>query len=95
MMNVPAIDISIDSKECYIAVMDAKDVFKHSIVSRAEEDKKGYQRLLGEKRAKDIAQYINDGGIIPGCIILSAQSNSNLTFSNNELSFEEHDDSFL
>jgi len=94
-MNVPAIDISVGNKECYIAVMDAKDVFKYSIVSRAEEDKKGYQRLLSEKRAKDIAQYINDGGIIPGCIILSAQNNSNLKFSNNEISFDENEDSFF
>lgn len=94
-MTVPAIDISIGNKECYVAVMDAKDVFKYSIVSRADKNNKGYQRLLGEKRAKDIAQYINDGGIIPGCIILSAQSNSNLTFSNNEISFNEHDDSFF
>ncbi len=94
-MEIPAIDISIEDKECYIAVMDAKDVFKYSIVSRAEEDKKGYQRLLSEKRAKDIAQYINDGGIIPGCIILSAQNNSNLTFSSNKISFDEHDDSFF
>ena len=94
-MNVPAIDIYVGDKECYIAVMDAKDVFKYSIVSRAEEDKKGYQRLLSPKRAKDIAEYINDGGIIPGCVILSAQSNANLTFSSDKISFEEHEDSFF
>ena len=94
-MNVPAIDISVNEKLCYLPVMDAKDVFKYSIVSRAEEDNKGYQRLLSEKRAKDIAQYINDGGIIPGAIILSAQKNANLTFEDNKIIFEEHDDSFF
>ncbi len=94
-MNVPAINISVNDKLCYLAVMDAKDVFKYSIVSRAEEDKKGYQRLLSEKRAKDIAEYVNDGGIIPGCIILSAQNNANLVFNDNQIIFEEHDDSFF
>lgn len=94
-MNVQAIDISVNDKLCYLAVMEAKDVFKYSIISRAKEDTKGYQRLLSEKRAKDIAQYINDGGIIPGCIILSAQENANLIFKNNEVIFEENKDSFF
>lgn len=94
-MTIPAINMSTGEQDSYLAVINAKEVFDYSIVSRADEDTKGYQRLLSEKRAKDIAAYINEGGIIPGCIILSAQANANLTFKNNEITFDEKNDSFF
>ncbi|MFW2605628.1 DGQHR domain-containing protein [Aliarcobacter butzleri] len=95
-MKIPAINLSINSKECYLAVIASKEIFRNSIVSRVDEDKNnGYQRLLSEKRAKDIAKYLNDGNIIPGCVILSAQKKAKLKFDNNNLEFEEFPDSFF
>ena len=95
-MKIKAINMTANEKECYLAVISAKKIFEHSIISRADEDKdKGYQRVLSERRAKDIAEYLNNGNIIPGCIILSAQSKAKLTFKGEELSFEEHNDSFF
>lgn len=42
--------------------------------TREEDSIKGFQRVLDEKRAKEIAVYINEGvGTIPNSIVLSAQ----------------------
>lgn len=66
-------DIGTDDTPCYVTVMKADDIFELSKVSRIDEDnEKGYQRFLSEKRAKDIADYLDSGNIIPGAIILSA-----------------------
>jgi DGQHR domain-containing protein len=44
------------------------------VISRDEDPMKGFQRLLDEKRAQQIADYIDTGmGTIPTSIILSAQ----------------------
>lgn len=49
------------------------------VTSRKEDPKAGFQRVLDEKRARDIANYIdNEEGTIPGSIILSAQPNAQL-----------------
>lgn len=45
-----------------------------SVTTRKEDPKLGFQRELDEKRAKEIAQYIDEGlGTIPNSIVLSAQ----------------------
>lgn len=89
-MNLPATDLTQGDYKCYLAVMDAKTVYEHSIVSRAVDDPdKGYQRHLDEKRAKDIANYLDDGNVIPGCIILSAQESAKLTFENSSITFDD------
>ncbi|MEN8217836.1 MAG: DGQHR domain-containing protein [Pseudomonadota bacterium] len=76
-----AIPISYNDITFYMTVLPSKILFDTSKVSRADEDKeRGYQRLLGSKRAKDIARYINEGNVIPGAIILSAQKEAKLQF---------------
>lgn len=70
----------------YVTVMTAKEIFQFSKVSRVDEDPKlGYQRFLSEKRAEAIAEYLDSGNIIPGAIILSAQSNAKLEFKDDIL----------
>lgn len=49
-----------------------------AVSTRKEEPKKGFQRTLDEKRAADIARYIENGGTIPNSIVLSAQSAADL-----------------
>jgi DGQHR domain-containing protein len=45
-----------------------------SVTTRKEDPKLGFQRELDEKRAKEIAHYIDEGlGTIPNSIVLSAQ----------------------
>lgn len=49
------------------------------VSTRKEDPKTGFQRVLDEKRAMEIAQYIDQGlGTIPNSIVLSAQPAANL-----------------
>lgn len=49
------------------------------VTTRKEDPKKGFQRELDEKRAKEIARYIDDeNGTIPNSIVLSAQPEADL-----------------
>ena len=53
------------------------------ITSRDEDPIEGFQRILDVKRAKQIADYIDNGlGTIPTAIILSAQQISNFDYNN-------------
>lgn len=47
------------------------------VTTKDEEPLNGFQRVLDNKRAKDIANYIDNGGTIPSSVILSAQPDSN------------------
>ena len=50
-----------------------------AVTTRKEDPKKGFQRVLDEKRAEEIARYIDIGmGTIPSSIVLSAQPAANL-----------------
>ncbi|WP_062063388.1 DGQHR domain-containing protein [Cellvibrio sp. OA-2007] len=57
------------------------------VVSRDEDPVKGFQRVLDEKRAKEIAAYIDSGlGTIPSSIVLSAQEDADLAYSSSKKS---------
>ncbi|MFN3261364.1 MAG: DGQHR domain-containing protein [Pikeienuella sp.] len=65
---------------------------------RNEDPEEGFQRALDEKRARDIANYIDAGmGTIPTSIVLSAQPAANLQYkrTNRTLSFELNQRAFL
>jgi len=67
-------------------------------ITREEDPIEGFQRRLDEKRAQEIATYIdNDMGSIPTAIILSAQDNADLTYSSKSktISFSNEKKSFL
>ena len=68
-------------------------------VSRKKEDpQKGFQRLLSEKRAKEIANYLDtERGIIPPALILSAQPAAQLIYDDehHELTMEKAKDTLL
>jgi DGQHR domain-containing protein len=68
------------------------------VSTREEDPKKGFQRLLDEKRAQQIADYIDLGfGTIPTSIVLSAQSAANLKIigSGKTLEFIDNAKAFL
>ena len=50
-----------------------------AVTTRKEDPQRGFQRELDEKRAKEIAHYIDEGvGTIPNSIVLSAQPTADL-----------------
>ncbi|MGJ3232871.1 MAG: DGQHR domain-containing protein [Oceanicaulis sp.] len=51
------------------------------VVSRDEDPIEGFQRILDEKRANEIANYIDNGlGTVPSSIVLSAQEDADLEY---------------
>jgi DGQHR domain-containing protein len=93
-----AVPIQYNDITFYITVIPSNILFDTSKISRADEDKeRGYQRLLGSRRAKDIAKYINEGNVIPGAIILNAQKEAELKFDakSNQLTYSLSSNSFV
>jgi len=81
---ISAIPVAVLTKVCH--------------VSRADEDpKKGFQRLLSDTRLKAIADYLENGKIIPGSLILSAHQDSQVRFDKKtgKLSFIDHPKGFF
>lgn len=68
------------------------------VIAREEDPVKGFQRELDEKRAREIAAYIDSGlGTIPSAIILSAQPDAELEYDSSRkgLSFKPIRKAFL
>lgn len=68
------------------------------VIAREEDPLKGFQRELDEKRAMEIAAYIDSGlGTIPSAIILSAQPDAELDYDRlrKSLSFNRIRKAFL
>jgi DGQHR domain-containing protein len=68
------------------------------VIAREEDPVKGFQRELDEKRAREIAAYIDSGlGTIPSAIILSAQPDAELEYDRlrKSLSFKAIRKAFL
>ncbi len=67
--------------EHFLTAIPAKQLFSVSFVSRAEADpKEGFQRNLSETRVNRIAEYFDEGNVIPGAIILSAKLEAEMSF---------------
>lgn len=69
-----------------------------SVSRRGERPEEGFQRELEQKRAQDIANYIDSGfGTIPGAIILSAQREAELQYNSQKktIRFRQNPRAFL
>ena len=68
-----------------------------TVTTRREDPVIGFQRELDQKRAKDIARYIDEGGTIPNSIVLSAQAEAELTIvgRGKTLEFSDRPGAFL
>ena len=75
--------ISQGNYKFYSLTMPSEILAETCFVSTRDDDPiEGFQRILDEKRAKEIAEYIDSGkGSIPTAIILSAQKEANLQYS--------------
>lgn len=91
-ISVPAIKCNQNGRFFYVAILPSDVLRNMCFVSRKKEEPiKGFQRLLNQKRATDIANYLDiNKGVIPSSLILSAQENSKMCFDEekNILSFE-------
>lgn len=97
-ITLDALALKYNQVEFYLSVMSAKQLFRIAKVSRAEEDpEKGFQRTLGRPRAINIKKYLDDGNVIPGSIILSAQEKSDFQFNNKDktITFNDVMNAFL
>jgi DGQHR domain-containing protein len=91
--------VSQGKSRFYTLTMPSEVLAKTCFVSSRDENPvDGFQRLLDEKRAQDIADYIDNGfGTIPTAIILSAQPEAELEIVGNgkTVKFKEHPKAFL
>ncbi|CAG5069009.1 hypothetical protein DYBT9623_01743 [Dyadobacter sp. CECT 9623] len=88
-----------NEKTFYVSVLP-NDVLKAvCFVSRRDDDsEKGFQRMLNESRARDIARHLDDlKGVIPSALILSAQDNAkfHIDQTKSEISFFTAKNSFM
>lgn len=68
------------------------------VSTRHDDPDGGFQRELDEQRAKEIANYIDEGlGTIPGSIVLSAQPEANLSYDSKKktIKFDKIQRAFL
>lgn len=68
------------------------------IISRDEDPKAGFQRVLDIKRAQEIAAYIDSGlGTVPSAIVLSAQDAAELKYNSKQkgIAFKKDPKAFL
>ncbi len=75
------------------------DVLGHTsfVTGRIDDPVEGFQRRLDEKRAREIAAYVDSGFTIPSAVILSAQPEANLIVKpgGRALQFKRHPKAFL
>lgn len=97
--SINALKCKQNNKEFYIVSMDSADLKDMCFVTRKKEEPiKGFQRLLNKKRAKSIANYLDEEkGVIPSAIILSAQDKADVRYNKQEkkISFEKCSESML
>jgi DGQHR domain-containing protein len=79
-MRVTAFNLSRANTEFYLTALDVRTLFPLCRVDRVSDNpKEGFQRQLDIPRARRIAKYLEER-VIPGAIVLSAQSNPGVTY---------------
>lgn len=98
-ISVNALQCVQNNKTFYLATLNSDLLKEMCFVTRKKEDpQKGFQRLLSEKRAKNIAIYMDEEkGVIPSALILSAQDNASIRYdkTKSKLSFEKATNSLM
>lgn len=96
-VSFPAMSCTQNDKTFYLAIFPKRILQNITFVSRRETSQlDGFQRNLNGARAKDIAKYFDEkNGVIPSPLILSAQENADLQYSNGTISFENLPSSFM
>lgn len=88
----PCLKSAQNGRDFYTLSIPVDDLFDYCTIDRhATDPETGYQRVLDEKRADEIAEYLNTpGNSIPGVVILSARPEAKLEYhrSNKCLRYE-------
>ena len=80
--SISAVLLTQGERRFYTVAMESGLLSETCVAtSRNQDPLEGFQRTLSEKRALSIARYIEQGGVIPGSIVLSAQSRANLVYT--------------
>lgn len=93
-----AFDLSREDVGLYLCAVRPSEIFPYCRVSRVDEDPElGFQRALDTHRVKRIAEYINEGKVVPGAVILSAQDTERVRFDSEAgtLTFPSEEGFFL
>lgn len=93
-----ALDLTRGDVGFYVTAMAPSEILEVARVSRVAEDVvQGFQRTLELSRAKKISNYISEGHVLPGAIILSAQRSVEIEFdeAQSKISFPLVAGSFL
>lgn len=94
-----ALLITQNGRRFFFATIPVDSLFPYCFVARRDEDPAhGFQRLLTESRADDIARYLSQGnGSIPSNIVLSAQPEAELRYTARagSISFRPREGAFL
>lgn len=96
--NISVTLITQGKHKFYSGTMDIDIIASCCSTNPREKDPiHGFQRVLDERRADSIADYIRNGGTIPSSIILSAQKEAELVYNskNKTILFEVRPDAFL
>ncbi len=82
LASYPALRLKQNQQTFYFVTMPVSDIFPYCFVLRREEDPiQGFQRMLSDSRANDIARYLDGSmGSIPTNIVLSAQEEAELEY---------------
>jgi len=97
--SYPALALTQNDQKFYFSTIPVEDLFPCCFVARREEDQiDGFQRVLSESRADDIARYLSVGtGSIPTNVVLSAQQDAEFAYSGRlkTITFKRLPNSFL
>ena len=94
----PAFNLTGGSVGLYLLAVKPSEIFPFTRVSRVDDDPEvGFQRKLDSHRVKRISEYIQDGKVVPGAIIISAQDSKRISFnqSTGKLTFPAEEGFFL
>lgn len=98
-ISYPALRLVQNKHKFYFATIPVENLFSSCFVaSRDDDPEAGFQRVLNEARAADIANYLADGtGSIPSNIVLSAQPGAEFKYNHRSksLSFIPGQKAFL
>lgn len=98
LYSYPALKVDQNGHLIYFTTIPIDDLFPYCFVERQNENpEQGYQRKFEERRANEIAEYLNtEGESIPSNIVLSAQEAAALTYTRKtkQLSYQRAKEAF-
>lgn len=91
-LSVDALPLKQGNHPFFLFSMPASTLWRLTQINRRSEDKdEGYQRALSPARVRNIAKYVQSGGMLAGCIVVSFDAGS-FDKNKNRLRLPDQDD---